>query len=524
MQLRLLRHPLLYVFSECPPLYGDLEPGDTIYMDHQLLPRIVRGTEPWNLAPLYVVSVTDHVQPAKIELRCLDLRLVYCTWWSPLLTDIGMTDDLNGIPIIDQAGGWTTARAQIAFGERPGNDETFQAVAVNTPVIDGFGLLVQGGGDVNLLLNSAFSEGTGDVFTSWTTTTSGSAIAVSWALYTLIDATGYRRACTLATYATGEASYLSQTVSTVGGKKLYARVFYKNGGAVDDLVIRIQRSDDSTYWRESDGSWQAGAVDNPISPKSGVVGSNRWVSKQLDLSAATTNLTVSVGHFSAVYNGGQITQLQGVELLEMTADTGPYCRWRSPLPTKATAVTRLMDRVRIANDSAVRVLSPQTGFVKLTARLHWSHEDLVDSERKYVWCADFDEGDNTNFFRCFYIRVDETNGAWIFESSDVTAFTGAVLLTTTGTLPQAEDLLTIIGRWTESNELGLVGQALDLWVDEVKGVGVSAAGAPSILSSCGVYLGSTPNDGVSLTAGFDSHITDLTIGEHCPTDEELLRY
>ena len=516
-QLRLLRHPLLYVHNDLPPVYGDLEPGDTIYSDHELLPGLQPGVEAWRLVPLFVVSVTDHVKPPKISLKCLDLRLVYCTWWSPLRTDIGMTDDLNGIAIIDQAGGWATSRAQIAYGERPGDDETFQAVAVHTPIIDAFGLLIQGGGDTNLLLNSTFSEGAGDVFASWTKTTSGAAIAVSWGLYTLIDATGFRRACQLATYATGEASYLSQTVAAVGGKILYARVFYKNGGATDDLEIRIQRSDDSRYWRDSDGSWQVAVTSNPITPKTGVVDSLRWISKQLDLTGATTNLTISVGHFSAAYNAGQITQLQGVELIEI-AD-GPFERWRGPLPTKAAAVTRVASYTHIVNDTAVRVLSPTRGLVKLDYTPLWDHSDLADGAIKYISSADFDGASNLEWLRCYYKRIDAATAHWIFENPD----SGQAIAV--GPLVERDATHNVICRWTSESddEHGLVGQALEIWIDGVLGATVSVGQVTQNAdSACNVYVGSTPNDGAETIA--DAHFTNVTISDHCPNESELLRY
>lgn len=523
LMLRLLRRPVRYFTIDLPPVHAYVEPGDTVWVSHVLMPWTTEydGSD-WTTYPMLVVSITDSVQPAKVSLKCIDLREIYCTWWSPFRTDIGMTPDLNGIAILDRAGGWYTTRDQLAYGERPGGDNVFQEVLANTQLIDGAGLWIQGGADVNHLLNSTFSEGTGNSFTNWTSTTSGAAIAVEWKLYTLIDALGFQRSCQLATYAAGENAYLSQTVNTMGNKKLYARVFYKNGGAYDDLTLRIQRSDNSTYWRDSDSTWQGSATDNVISPKSGVVNSLRWVSNLIDLTGITCNLTVSLGHFSCASALAQITQLQGCELIEMTTDTGPYCRWRSPLPTKAAAVTRVRDLTYIVNSTAVGVLSTERGFVKVTVTPHWDHADLVDQEIKYVWCSDFDNATDNNFFRFYYQRIDASLGGWYFDQKNggtAYAVTGANLVT-------RDTAYTVVGRWNSAgNDLGLPGQFMDVWVNGTKS-GTGSGGYPIQGADyvCNVYLGATPNAlGVSAYTGFDGHFTDLVIGEHCPVDDELLR-
>jgi hypothetical protein len=84
-------------------------------------------------------------------------------------------------------------------------------------------------------------------------------------------------------------------------------------------------------------------------------------------------------------------------------------------------------------------------------------------------------------------------------------------------------------RWTSSaeDEFDLGGQALDIWVDGVRGNTFLAATAQVANSSCNVYLGGTPNyTGPNNADGYynaDGQITRLTIGEHCPTDDELQR-
>ena len=110
--LRLRRKPVSYVTFDLPPAYGYLQPGDTIWTSHDQMPEVATGAsrfDVWRLIPLYVVEIHDPLSPPKLTVKCVDLREVYCSWWSPLKTDIGMTDDLNGIAIIDRAGGLVTS-------------------------------------------------------------------------------------------------------------------------------------------------------------------------------------------------------------------------------------------------------------------------------------------------------------------------------------------------------------------------------------------------------------------------------
>ena len=521
--LRLRRRPIRYVTFDLPPHFGHLEPGDTVWTSDDLVPEAPTGTDrydAWRLIPLYVLEVNDPLSPPKLTVKCVDLREIYCSWWSPLQTNIGMTDDLNGIAMIDRAGGWNTIREQVSYGVRPPGDDAYQEVLANNPVVDAFGLLCQGGGDTNHLLNSTFSEGgPGNTFTSWTPTTTGAAIAVEWTLYTLIDATGFRRSVQMATYATGEQAYMSQTAASMGGKILYAKVYYKNGGAVDNLIIRIQRSDTSGYWRDSDSSWQGTPIDNVITPNTGTIDTLFWISKEIDLSAITCDITVMVGTFSAVFNGGQIQQLQAVELLEPTGGDA-YQKWRGPLPTKATTVTRVANVTRIVNDSAVRVLSPTRGFFKFTFVPLFYHADLSDGQRKYVLCSDFDEGTNTQWIRCWYERTTITSGKWSLTN---TVGVAAELIVIGGDLLTRNTDYVIIGRWTSStlNEHGAAGQAFDIWVNGVRGGQMLGATECVPLPTCNVYLGSSYN--VSDAEYADGHVRFVTIDTRCPDEAELLR-
>lgn len=534
--LRLLRRPVRYVTVNVGPQYGFVQPGDTIYCDHELLPELSRAGGTWRYVPLYVVEVNDPISTPKIEIKCLDLREYYCAAWSPLRTDVGMTGDLNGIAMIDRAGGWLTDRAQLAYGERPAGttdtvDDTqlFQEVAADNPVVSRFGLQVEGGGDTNYLLNSTFSEGAGDTFTSWTKTTSGSAIGVSWTLYTLIDATGFRRSIQLATFNVAEDAYVSQTASGMGGKRLFVRIHYRDGGLIDNTIWRAQRSSDSKWFRNSDSSWQVATTDNTLD-HSGASFGKFFASNMLDLSlVGATDVTVHAGIFAATPAVEQISQLNGLELTDSPrADAATYMRYRSPLPTKAATVTRVVNQTYFVNDSAVRVMSPTRGFIKISFRPNWSHDDLLDGDVKYIWARDH------LLTALYYQRQSSTIALWRFEngagqraeinSDDVSAYAVAA---------RGQEY-TIVCRWTSNteNEYDLIGQAMDIWLliptlnTWHQGNTQENATVDSITATSKLYLGRSTNTDTTTTPGLyyaDGHIFNFTCGDHVPTEEELKR-
>lgn len=531
--LRLLRRPVRYVEVDLPPSYGNVQPGDTIWCDHELLPEIDQTTNGlWRYVPLYVIETSDPIGTAKITIKSLDLREYYCSAWSPLRTDVGMGPDLPGIAMIDRAGGWITTRDQLAYGERPGGatelDQTqlFQEVLANSPVVSRFGLQVEGGGDTNHILNSTFSEGSGDTFTNWTKTTSGSAVGVSWTLYTLIDAMGFRRSIQLATFNVGENAYVSQTVAGMGGKRLFVRIHYRDGGMIDNTIWRVQRSSDSKWFRDSDSSWQVATTDNTLT-HSGASFGQFFASNMLDLSGVgATSITVYVGIFNATPAVEQISQLNSVELQEsQLADASTFMRYRSPLPTKSAAVTRVKNQTYFVNDTAVAITTPLRGFIKISIRPGWAHEDLLDGAVKYVWARD------TLQSALYYQRLSSDRAVWRFENASANRAEVDTDLTTNLLRVTRGEEYTIICRWTSEtqDEFDLGGQAMDIWARRdslgtwYQGNTYAHATVDGILASSKFYLGRSTDGDTNGDFYADGHIFNFTAGDHCPTEKELKR-
>jgi len=92
-------------------------------------------------------------------------------------------------------------------------------------------------------------------------------------------------------------------------------------------------------------------------------------------------------------------------------------------------------------------------------------------------------------------------------------------------LPVAGQDYTVICRWTSEaeNEHDLDGQALDIWVDGVRGVTEENCTTQTIIGDDRtLFIGSTITLSDSYTF-WDGRIKNLTIGRHCPSEAELLR-
>jgi hypothetical protein len=121
------------------------------------------------------------------------------------------------------------------------------------------------------------------------------------------------------------------------------------------------------------------------------------------------------------------------------------------------------------------------------------------------------------------MRDSATDGSWRFVSSFATN-SPAFLAVSGASLATRATEYVVICRWTSEaeDEHSVEGQALDIWVDGVRGLQRTGFDAPAINTECNVYLGGTPNDGNSENEA-DGHLTNVTFGEHCPTEVELLR-
>jgi len=100
----------------------------------------------------------------------------------------------------------------------------------------------------------------------------------------------------------------------------------------------------------------------------------------------------------------------------------------------------------------------------------------------------------------------------------------AELFVTGGDVIVRDTAYEVVCRWTSASisEHDQFGQALDIWVDGVKGTPTTFRAENLASADCNVYLGSSPNlDSTSEYA--DGHIRFVTIDVSCPTEDVLMR-
>jgi hypothetical protein len=509
-QLRLLSRPLRSFRLDVPAELGAIEPGQTLWSSHDLLPWDP-GVLSWEQVPLYLMEVEERLRPRRLSLSLLDLREQFAAFWSPCRIT-GMDDQNSGLAIIHRGGSWATSRNQVAYGQRPG-DGLYQQVAVDKPLLTKDGLLIQGGSDKNEILNSTFSQGSGSTFTSWTKTTTGSATVTEDTADFLIDVGGLRRSAVFTTTAAGEAANLKQSVTSVAANtKLRVRIWHKEASG-DSLRWQVVRNVSGTdnWWNEGSFSWQGVSIWNALDASSSIA---RMTSAEIDTGGSISTITVGVGFSAGDTTAASVGRVYAAELQRFTDAGSSVTQWfrRDLLPTTTTAVTREKDHTVIRNFPDSRVMDPSRGYFRATVKLLFAHSDMADSSAFGVAMGTFD---------LYYVRTNSTTGAWVFSNGAGSA----QFATSSGasTLPATAEI-TVAARWTSAaeDEHGVAGQSLAIWIDGVKG-GTVATGlsAPLPAADDEITLGNDP--ATTLTTPLDGHIYNVVIDGRCPTDDEMAR-
>ncbi|KKL04390.1 hypothetical protein LCGC14_2616550, partial [marine sediment metagenome] len=146
--------------------------------------------------------------------------------------------------------------------------------------------------ETNLLLNGGFEDGSGNVFTNWTKSESGSSV--------IVEATGgdefvNDRAAEYQIDSSNNEASLSQTKNSVAQGNYKIDFFYwDDGNCPDDDVITVEitRSSDSYYW-DFAGSWQSGAIGVDIAKK-GISKYTYWSAYVYQESGSPENITIKI--------------------------------------------------------------------------------------------------------------------------------------------------------------------------------------------------------------------------------------
>lgn len=522
--LRQFRVPVRISNAEVEPEFADLEPGDSFLIDHDLGPAVQAaapgpggslgvgwGKKTWQRGDHILLVQTIRPETLGVGLEGFYARGFRYRLYAAPRTDLGYTDEGNGIPWGDCGGGRTLTRNQLAYVRKQLLDTLHAEVAIHKEKWSPDGLLVEGGGDTNRLLNSSFSQGSGSSFTNWTPAAGGSGtIAEDLANY-LFDAAGLRRACSLSQGASGFEN-VAQTTGSTSDAYVRARIIGNMLAAASSgfgqVFYRIQRSSDSRYWNDFTAAWEVTTTSNVVA--NAVVGPFEWLSKLIPTSGSNT-YTVTVG-FLLTGTGG-VAVIQQVEL--RTGTQAQMAAMRSPLVTTSAAVTRTADDLVLQNNATTRIWSPDRGTALFSLLSNVDHADLADGESKFV-CTTSRGGGASSAETVSYKRTDAANGAWEFARNNGSSTVTASLAVSGSSLLTRGSIYAVGVRWTGTDlELDLAANTISVVVGALRAD--AGNNSQTYNTNENVLLGKN----YAATAFGDFAYRFLEILDFCLTDEEI---
>lgn len=380
--LRLFSRELLTGKITGPAVAADVGIGELFFLEHP------RGRKPggpgwgrkvWQRRPLFAISKSIDWLTGQTTITWEDPRRRMTRLWIPGLTTVGFSLDGKGLPLLHSGGGGPVcARASVKYVNRPGNppDEVMMGATADILGVGAEGMCVEAPGDTNLVLNSTFSQGTGDAFDAWTGAASGTGTVTAETGRTGIDETGLRRSARVDVGITdaSQAYIGADPVAVTSVFRVGIRTYNDYGSGKLSVIIR--RGSDGSDWNDDTGTWDTAPVMNRIGNDAG--GYAQWLSKNIDPEAGE-NISIFIGYFGeagTVFAGiGFKAVVWSVDLCEFVDHIG------TPLVTTTDPVTRVADVVRIPNNGVTAWWSFERGFSwTLGFMPMWNAADLITGE------------------------------------------------------------------------------------------------------------------------------------------------
>ena len=509
--LRLFRRPVRTVEITGPLAFADVALLEPFALEHALGPTPDGegwGVATWQRRQLIPIAKTYNVLEGTVSLRCIDPRDFYTNWWSTFLTDIGHSLDGQGIPLLHLGGGGLqVSRAQVAFVERPGSppDGLIMDVPADLPAYDYRGLVVEGGGAVNSMLNSTFSLGAGNAFTYWTPVVGGTGTVTESKTVYQFDVDGLRRSCRVFCGAADSAvAYIqSDAVAVTGPFRVRVRT-YNNFGP-GKLAAVIRRVSDGFHWDDTAKAFVSALTLNRCGNDFGRYAD--WHSNLISPGGAAS-IAVFVGYFAETGTINFEAYVTSVELVD-----GAPTHVGSDLPTTTTPVTRVATEVTIRNDEIGRVWSPARGSLTLGFTPFWNAKDLAVGTVKIIWSA---ENGGGAWARIAFIKGEGAGlDRYVFERTLVYAS----FFVSGATIPTRGVKVKLAVRWTGTDgELGL-HLTHQIFVNDVKGVDGAVAAIPAIEPAAYISVGNIGGFGYHM----DGTLSHVDLSPLVLADEELAR-
>lgn len=498
-QLRIIRRPARTHHFIAPFEYADLKPGETLYLDGGLVPSsegegLTRY--PWDSRGLLIKRVAKRPSAKEVDVTALDPREMQVSFWTPGCTDVGASDENNGLAMIHQGAAPGCVRNQLGWVWRPG-DQSFRGAPVNFWRINAWGIGICGGAGAaadGVLTwhpaNNTFSQGTPPAATGWTIVgTNYTGLADGEFLF---DSDGYRQSL----WPEGTCyAYMTTPVAVPNGRII--RVYLKWADFVGEPKLRLEDTAAGQEWNFSTSAWGAGTT--WYAPTNlGANGSYKqhdwhyefWSEEIFVDASASPTLRLYVGNNTTVGATAYIICAAGFIVPDTGGGPGARPIRRDFVATTTTALAQEADIVSITNASG-DILVPERGTVCMAFLPQWEFGELEDGQTKTLWHLVTDDAIPAAIGgRLFRVNAGELMVQLYAEDGISTLGTAELSISTDVNF--LEEPLVLGFRWTgAAEEYDQPAYTLDVYAGTAKGTSAVMSSAPPPADASSVlYLGS----------------------------------
>lgn len=411
--------------------------------------------------PMRLIARTTDLNANTCDLTLQDVRSKLC-----LLRYTSRTKSpaviADGMAFITNGGAIVNSRSTVAYVADPSGGDILVRVEVDQLTYGGSLLPDSGDRQYGLMLsllggNAIIESSYRNQLTGWTTAgdgVNGSAVTAETSPLRFAQTeSGFVAKLLAGTTHTTDLTFSSTAVASYAADSVvsFACHYQTAAGATSGPGVSIQRGFDSEWYTAASQTWGASKVVNPLSVSDGEW--NEYYISAIDVGSDATDLTAVYTIEAGEPDGSEY--YIGHTQIELS----PYPQ--GVIVTEATAQARGADNFHITNSTGSRCVTADKGVLQTVITPSWNAADLVGT------------GTTHNFLNCQHdanngiiLRWSISNARWEVEYKAAT---------TTYTAYSADDPpargvpVTIVGRWTDSGELGIDDHTVDIFVNGVKG-------------------------------------------------------
>lgn len=463
---------------------ADVGPGQIISLSHEegdAPDSAGWGADPWKRRPLMVLGSTVNPNGMRVELKTLDvMRDAYLrSLWRTGKTKEAFGADQQGTIRLDCGAQSEFLRDSSAFVQNA-PDGIWKRAEKNVERVGLDGLRMEPA-RVNAQPYSSFRDGyaSGGFYTVALGT--GAAVADDTDILWFDTKEGIRYSLRITDGTT--ATTVTGTNTAAGLYAANAKIVvsvYHIESAVDTnfLTLRIIRSVDGFFWRDSDSTWQAGTTNNQLTSSATKA---IWRSKVIDVGAGATGLKL-------VYRTNGLSPGKKTWIFHGQHELGVWPS--SPIETvDATPVTRAAESLRIYTSNPPHVVPLAPGCAWFDFIADWASGDLTASPILLTLAHG-----GSDYFR---VEYHQATGAFRF----VVSVAGAVTAATRTQAVVAGTKYRIAIRWCSAQgEWGNPAYTISIWAGPaanngwVKGTDAAPAGLSVPLATRSLYLGGSAGE------------------------------